>query len=192
MPPDGSPADDERKCLRIIPLMDEHRSTLHIGCGNVRLEGWWNIDVSPSAAVDQVLDVRQGLPFRELRFIFSEHFLEHLEITDALQFLGRCRGALAPDGVLRITTPNLDWTMLTHYRFGRWLDDNESGAGFGEVRWTERGESESPDLRGLESHWPSPDRPELRHMLYCEASGVGPASDDRAWISDYLTNLAAQ
>jgi hypothetical protein len=40
---------------------------LHIGAGTVALRGWWNVDMKPGKAIDQVLDVRDGLPFHEAR-----------------------------------------------------------------------------------------------------------------------------
>jgi len=56
-----------------------------------------------------VLDVRRGIPYRDLELVFAEHFLEHLTFPEALDFLRGARAALAPGGVLRLSTPNLAW-----------------------------------------------------------------------------------
>ncbi len=179
----------------------ETGTKLHIGCGDAALDGWVNIDLAPYPAVDAVHDVTKALPYSECRFIFAEHFLEHLGLDDAVLFLARCREALAADGVLRLTTPNLDWVWATHYHPGDWptpkhaVDDclrlNRSfygwghrflynpqmldvvvrSAGFARLARCDRGESEHPELRGLERHEPYPDVPELRHVLVIEASG---------------------
>lgn len=86
---------------------------LHIGCGKERLEGWCNIDLLPLPHVDLCLDVSRGLPFQAASRVFAEHFLEHLEVLDALRFLRDCQGSLADDGWIRLSTPNLDW-VWTH------------------------------------------------------------------------------
>ena len=51
---------------------------LHVGCGSLILPGWINVDLESQPGVDHVLDVRRGLPFGNLRYVFAEHFLEHL------------------------------------------------------------------------------------------------------------------
>ncbi|HUP60229.1 MAG TPA: methyltransferase domain-containing protein [Thermoanaerobaculia bacterium] len=92
---------------------------LHLGCGDIVLPDWINIDVKSNPGVDRVLDVREGLPFHDVDFIFAEHFLEHFELTDALKLLRDCRSALSDEGVLRLTTPNLDWVWSFMYQ-SRW------------------------------------------------------------------------
>ena len=96
---------------------------LHIGCGQQSIAGWINIDNQGLPGVDQVLDVRKGLPFADVASIYAEHFLEHLGLEDGLAFLAECRRVLRPDGILRLSTPNLDWVVLTHYRGPEAADD---------------------------------------------------------------------
>src|SRR6185369_14652782 len=90
---------------------------LHIGCGQQSLPGWINIDNQGLPGVDQVLDVRHGLPFRGVAAIYAEHFLEHLSLDDGLAFLSECRRVLADDGTLRLSTPSLEWVLTTQYRW---------------------------------------------------------------------------
>ncbi len=54
---------------------------------------------------------RRGLPFENVASIYAEHFLEHLALQEGMAFLVGCRRVLAPAGILRISTPNLDWVM---------------------------------------------------------------------------------
>lgn len=90
---------------------------LHVGCGDEALDGWINLDILPFPAVDVVIDVvEQGLPFSEAQAVYAEHFLEHLEVDAALRFLAAAHGALCERGVLRLSTPSLDWTWRTLYR----------------------------------------------------------------------------
>src|SRR4051812_602756 len=89
---------------------------LHIGSGNVRLPGWTNVDAQRLPGVDVVADVTRGLDFAAAEAVFSEHFLEHLAIDDALRFLLEAHRVLMGGGWVRLTTPNLDWVWLTHYK----------------------------------------------------------------------------
>jgi predicted SAM-dependent methyltransferase len=192
-------------------------SRLHIGCGDKPIRGWLNIDVKSGEGVDAVFDVRQGLPYRDCEYVFAEHFIEHLELEEAFAFLRCCRDALGASGVLRLSTPNLDWVMLSHYRYGRWLNGEESvadcigtnmafhgwghhflynfstlkellnAAGFANVEQVFYGESANPDLRGLEQHERSPDWPGLPHVIVAEASGVTTPTELPEKFVGYLT-----
>ncbi|HVT44080.1 MAG TPA: methyltransferase domain-containing protein [Thermoanaerobaculia bacterium] len=174
---------------------------IHVGSGAVSLEGWMNIDNQPYPGVDRVLDVTSGLPFRNARFIFAEHFIEHLPLDDALRFLAECRSVLRDEGVLRLSTPNLDWVLATHYHRGLWRNEGDAivdcfqtnrafrgwghqflyniqtltaalrRAGFARVEVRRYGESPHEDLRGLERHETWEDSEELPHILVIEASG---------------------
>lgn len=174
---------------------------LHIGCGDEALPGWVNMDAAPYPAVDVIQDVTKPIPFTNCSYIFAEHFIEHLSLEEARSFLAQCRRALAKEGVLRLTTPNLDWVHATQYRPAAWTSATEAiedclrlnrsfygwghrflynrdtlagllrEAGFETVELCSRGESRHAELRGLERHELYPDSPELPHILILEASG---------------------
>lgn len=178
------------------------RPRLHIGSGKARLEGWVNIDIQSLPGVDVVADVTQGLLFKNAEAVFAEHFLEHLEMTDALRFLLEVHQALGPNGWFRLSTPNLDWVYITHYRFEGTADEKRQDAmainrafhgwrhrflwnreilgealaasGFDPVRWCRYGESELLVFQGLERHEPYYDRPELPHVIIAEARKGAP------------------
>ncbi|HTY43056.1 MAG TPA: hypothetical protein VMH79_14375 [Thermoanaerobaculia bacterium] len=183
------------------PKAPAQPTRLHIGCGQQALSGWINIDNQGLPGVDQVLDVRRGLPFAGVASIYAEHFLEHLAFDDGLRFLAECRRVLAPDGVLRLSTPNLDWVMQTHWRgpettgedalvdcfrlnraFHGWghqflynrtmLASAVRQAGFARTAFFRYGESDTVELRALERHETWDDTPELPHVLIVEASGA--------------------
>ena len=192
---------------------------LHLGCGPHSLKGWLNIDNQPYAGVDQVLDVAQGLPFENVAFIFAEHFIEHLDYREALGLMRECRRVLRDDGVLRLSTPNLDWVWASHYRRAPVGDDAIAGcfalnrafrgwghqflynvttlraslldAGFADVVCVEYGESAHPELRGLERHERNPDFDGLSHILIVEASGRGASTSETLanWRADYLRDV---
>jgi predicted SAM-dependent methyltransferase len=176
---------------------------LHVGCGTEALPAWINIDNKALPGVDRVLDVTAGLPFRDVAAIYAEHFLEHLSLDQGLAFLAECRRVLADQGVLRLSTPNLDWVYATHYRLtpssderqplvdcfqlnrafrgwghqflynGRMLEAVLHAAGFASVRFHRYGESEIPELRGLERHETWEDTPDMPHVIVAEAAGRG-------------------
>jgi len=174
---------------------------LHIGSGTESLPGWVNIDTRALPGVDLVLDVRGGLPFENVEAIYAEHFLEHLTLDEGLAFLAECRRALAGAGVLRLSTPNLDWVHATHYHLGQWASENEAvrdalylnrafhgwghqflynramltavlrSVGFERLAFCGYGQSQTPGLSGLERHETWQDSPDLPHVLIVEASG---------------------
>jgi SAM-dependent methyltransferase len=175
---------------------------LHVGCGRVRLEGWLNLDIQQLPGVDLVVDVNQGLHWRDVEAVYAEHFLEHLDLDRAITFLGDVHRCLAPGGVVRLSTPNLDWVWETHYSnasdpelrrlqalrlnraFHGWrhrflwnrllLGDALEACGFRDLAWCRYGESGRSVFRGLEHHDTYEDRPDLPHVLIVEAE-KGPA-----------------
>lgn len=195
---------------------------LHLGCGPLHLDGWVNIDNAEYPGVDQVLDVTAGLPFENVSFVFAEHFIEHIAYPDAANLLRECRRIMSDDGVLRLSTPNLDWVWFTHYRlpaedpdavlgcfalnrafrgWGHQFLYNEQtlrttllDAGFANVTRVEYGASEHRELRGLERHEKSPDYGSLSHILIVEASGRGGSTPDyfTAPRADFLRDLGVK
>jgi len=181
-------------------------TNLHLGCGPQILQGWVNLDNVKYPGVDKVVDVTRGLPYKDVSLIFAEHFIEHLAYADALKLMRECRRVLRDDGVLRLSTPNLDWVWVTHYRFGlsepeevqacfalnrafrgwghqflyneRTLRTSLLDAGFANIVRCQYGESEHAQLRGLERHEKSPDYGDLSHILIVEASGRGGKAPD--------------
>ena len=172
---------------------------LHVGCGPQILPGWVNLDNVKYPGVDKVVDVTKGLPYKDVSYGFAEHFIEHLAYDDALKLMRESRRVLRDDGVLRLSTPNLDWVWVTHYRLG--MSDTEEvqacfalnrafrgwghqflynvqtlteclhDAGFAEVEAASYGESRHEELRGIERHEKYADT-HLPHIVIVEASGV--------------------
>jgi len=168
-------------------LLDPKRDKLHVGCGAHRLPGWINADVHPR--VDLIIFLEKRLPFREnsLRFIYTEHVLEHVTYKTGVSFLREAYRVLQPGGVIRIAMPDLDdlidgyqkdwrrfdWVNWPAHRFiktraeminiaFRWwghqhlynreeLERALREAGFKDYRFQQPGESDFPDLCGLET-----------------------------------------
>lgn len=172
-------------------------SLLHVGCGCERIQGWINIDLLQLPSVDVVADASKTLPFRGAKAIFAEHFLEHLRIDDALQFLVNAHQALARGAWMRLSTPNVEWTLATHYP--SWSDSSKKitdvlmlnkgfrgwghqflwngpaleralgATGFDLIRRCKYGVSALPHFHGIERHEASMDTDDLPHVLIFEA-----------------------
>ena len=143
---------------------------LHIGCGADVFPGWVNIDRSPSVLLHRAPRLRRallalriltpqqaaGLPAGIVRadvskhipaatasvaFIYCAHMIEHLARWQGLAFLRECRRVLAPGGVLRLATPDLE-LMVADYVQGT---SPFAGATRGDAFCSEYGAYSDPD-----------------------------------------------
>lgn len=187
---------------------------LHVGCGARRLDGWLNLDLQLLPEVDLALDVTRGLPFENVEAVYAEHFLEHLGVPAAVGFLVDAHAALAADGVVRLSTPNLDWVLAAHSNRGLPAPDqvrlglgvNRSfygwghrflwnralleraliAAGFTDLSWHAYGESDDPRFERLEQHETYPDTPDLPHVLVVEGRKGEVRPDELATFREML------
>jgi predicted SAM-dependent methyltransferase len=194
--------------------MSDRPARLHIGSGSQRIPGFLNVDVRPFPGVDVVADVTQGLRFQDVEAVFAEHFLEHLPLGKAVDFLCEVHRVLRADGWLRLSTPNLDWVWWTHYRlegaaadrrawslmlnraFHGWqhrflwnremLEETLAACGFEGLRWCRYGESELPFFRGIERHETWEDEEQLPHVLIIEGRKGAPRPQDLARWREHL------
>lgn len=88
---------------------------LHLGCGDVRLPGYANIDMHESKAVDLKLDLSYPLPDYILPGSVSEilgyHLFEHLPFCRIEQVVTSWFRALRPGGKLILEMPDFDATV---------------------------------------------------------------------------------
>ncbi len=88
--------------LRLRSLRRAQGLHLNIGCGRSTKSGWTNLDVS--SAADVRMDLRRRLPFTDetARYIFTEHFCDHLSFPDVIgRFCKECHRVLEKGGVAR-------------------------------------------------------------------------------------------
>lgn len=85
---------------------------LQIGCGTNILPGWLNTDLNPSKGV-MAMNAAKKFPFRNDTFdyIFSEHFIEHVNYGVGVQVIQESYRVLKPGGRLRISTPDLNFLI---------------------------------------------------------------------------------
>ncbi|HEY0412882.1 MAG TPA: methyltransferase domain-containing protein [Allosphingosinicella sp.] len=91
---------------------------LHLGCGARLLPGWANLDINGLGAL--VWDLRKPLPVPvgQVKFVYTEHFIEHVGRDDAKRLFTHARRAMAPGGVVRVSTPDLK-RLVDDYCEGR-------------------------------------------------------------------------
>jgi SAM-dependent methyltransferase len=156
-------------------------------------QGWHNIDVRPFPWIDEVRDATLPFDdIAPLEYVYCEHFLEHLTLEGAMRFLQNSASALAPNRRIRISTPSLEWVLATHFNLADQIEESVVMAtlltnrafygwghqfvwskpmlqaalrafGFRDIRFWGYGESDDPNLVGLEQHgdyylhegWPS-------------------------------------
>jgi predicted SAM-dependent methyltransferase len=97
-----------RDSRRFLERLDRSGLAINFGAGWRPLEGWVNVDIAAAPGIDVVMDVTQGLPFTtgSAEAIFAEHLIEHLSREAAFDFVMECHRVLAPDGVVRLSTPD--------------------------------------------------------------------------------------
>ncbi|MGB5962078.1 MAG: methyltransferase domain-containing protein [Coleofasciculaceae cyanobacterium] len=82
---------------------------LNLGGGSNCIEGCLTVDIDPRA--DAYVDITKNLPFTDssVDAIFCEEVLEHVDLQLGRQLLRECWRLLKPGGILRLTTPDLNW-----------------------------------------------------------------------------------
>lgn len=70
------------------------------------------------------LDICQTLPFADgcVDWVYAEHLIEHVSLTDGLIWLKEVRRILAPGGIVRITTPDLRLYVQSYLNGDRFFD----------------------------------------------------------------------
>lgn len=173
---------DKQKSQRLGPDHPKGIKKVQVGCGpkNILLD-WWNVDIRPFPGIDCVMDVTKPWPFDGLRYVYGEHFLEHLSLEGSVAFMNNAWKSLQPGGLIRLSTPSLEWVLSTHFNlsetdpqkridstfsinraFHGWghqflyskefLSTLLNNLGWQNVKFCEYGKSKDPALTGMERH----------------------------------------
>jgi SAM-dependent methyltransferase len=91
-----------------MPPMNVKR--MNWGCGSHPVPGWINSDQKSGAGIDLSCDIRNGLPLPNdsIGYIVSIHALEEVPYPDIVIVLQELRRVLEPNGVLRLSLPDLE------------------------------------------------------------------------------------
>jgi predicted SAM-dependent methyltransferase len=177
---------------RSTPDKLKNYDKLHLGSGGRIIDGWANIDITGLRTIPW--DLRNPLPLDpgQVRFVYTEHFIEHIDRTAARRLLSRTREAMGPGAIIRVSTPDLA-KLVGDYQAGRLVRMEHGGwfpetpcrmvnegmrswghvfvydepelvallkeCGYSDIRRVKWGESDHPELRGLES------RPDFEDLI---------------------------
>ncbi len=91
--------DISAKKERVITLL-KSTTKVHLGCGDIKLNGFINVDFRTTLATDISHDCSDLsiFPNSSVSAIFSNAFFEHLYINDRVKCLASINKALKPDG----------------------------------------------------------------------------------------------
>lgn len=80
---------------------------LHLGCGDIHLGGFTNIDLVKTSATDVKMDVRK-LKYKDnsVQLIYAAHLIEHFAQQEVVEVLTEWKRVLKKGGKLVIVTPN--------------------------------------------------------------------------------------
>jgi len=89
---------------------------LHLGCGEVHLDGYVNVDIRYLQGVDKIEDIRYLRSFKNdsVDVIYSCSVLEHCIRWEYHNVLKRWFDLLKTGGVLRLAVPNFE-AIVEHY-----------------------------------------------------------------------------
>lgn len=121
-----------RQLDRYFNGVPPEKRCLFIGSGAMMLDGWLCTDLVPVRRAVVYLDAtrRWPMPSASFRYITCEHMIEHVPYEAGLQVLSEAHRVLQRDGVLRISTPNLDVFRL--------LPDSDDPDVQDYIRWSNR------------------------------------------------------
>lgn len=83
---------------------------LHLGCGPIKIDGWCNVDIQKTPAVDVVDNIisLKKFPNQFADEIYACHVLEHFSHKEVPKVLESWKRVLRPGGRLRVSVPDID------------------------------------------------------------------------------------
>ena len=98
---------------------------LHLGCGNIRIPGYINIDCAETSAADMLLNINE-IDFyyqpETVDVIYISHVLEHFYRISIPLLLQKFFNILKPGGILRLAVPDWD-AVVERYNETKDLDE---------------------------------------------------------------------
>jgi len=91
---------------------------IHLGCGDICVPGFINVDMLPAPHVHYVHDVTDLSMFSDdfADMVYACHVLEHIGKSRVKQTVWEWRRVLKPNGILRLSVPDFD-KILTIYEY---------------------------------------------------------------------------
>ena len=95
---------------------------LHIGCGDIDAPGFLNVDARPAPHIHIVtssLFRLEMVPDGAADMVYMCHVLEHVPLDQVVATLKEMHRVLRPEGVLRLSVPDLDLMIAAYQATGR-------------------------------------------------------------------------
>lgn len=91
-------------------IEEEETINLHLGCGNIHIDDFVNVDIGEKPEVDVVDNIKTLEKFSDnsVKLIYACHVLEHFGHGEIPDILNRWYDLLIPGGELRISVPDID------------------------------------------------------------------------------------
>ena len=131
---------------------------LHLGCGSNAMPGWENLDLEPVAGAIQWKAPMLPYPDDSVDFIYSEHFIEHIEYEECKILFKDAHRVLKTGGVMRVSTPFIrtifeDWNDDNMEKYSRGGINFESRTHFVNQAFRDWGHKFIYDIQCLELLW---------------------------------------
>jgi predicted SAM-dependent methyltransferase len=97
---------------------------LNIATGPKPLEGWLNTDINPKCELYLDATRRFPIPSETIDYIFSEHFIEHIGLSEQVIFLNESYRVLKSGGKIRVTTPSIEKLIDLYLDKSDYIDFN--------------------------------------------------------------------
>lgn len=113
-------------CLLQKQITEKRVNRLHVGCGNVLLNGWLNVLYEKRQFYGRIQQDNGALRLNynllkpwpiendSIELIAGSHFIEHLDLNDGLRFLEEAFRVLRLGGTIRLSCPDLE-IYANHY-----------------------------------------------------------------------------
>ena len=97
---------------------------LHVGCGNVILPGWTNLDIEKLPGVDVVDNITTltKIPDNSCDIIYASHVLEHVGRNEFEDVIRTWNKKLKKNGTLRIAVPDFEKIIIWYQRTKHVID----------------------------------------------------------------------
>lgn len=92
---------------------------LNLGCFDKKIYGFTNVDIRPEVKPDLVDDVFKLVTINDnsVDLIYCCHTLEHATRAESFKALERWYQVLKPDGILRLSVPDLEAVCAAYFYF---------------------------------------------------------------------------
>ena len=167
--------------MRPVAHVVPNYQKIHYASARKYLDGWLNVDIianGPDNYMYVNLVERHPFPDNLFNFAFCEDFIEHVDQASALMFLMEAYRTIAPGGVLRLTTPDLDKVLPKHYRKrdfnGFEVGREEAYTSFGHIHFFSTASLRAvANYIGFDTHYV-----EGGSSIYPELDGINTRSDE--------------